>query len=153
MIPSADEERGLPEGYNFNHRRFGWSKQLEGSGPETIRKRNDIPENLPDSTVDPTIDHKWAQLHVIDRRDSQPLDPNIRLTGPTEYEDIRSNADVRSERDNWGNVWQNYRSQASSSNYSGHRTWKGSGKRSHTPDSDKGHGKSKRSRQQDYRRY
>ena len=151
MTPSANEERGLPEGYNFNHRRFGWSKHLEGSGPETIRKRNDIPENLPDSTVDPTIEHKWAILHVIDRRDSQPLDPNIRFTGPTEYEEIRSNADVRSERDNWGNVWQNYQSQASSS--SGHRTWKGSGKRSHTPDSDKGHGKSKRSRQQDYRRY
>ena len=49
LTPSANDEHGLPEGYNFNHRRFGWYKEMQGSGRDIIRKRNDIPENLPKS--------------------------------------------------------------------------------------------------------
>ena len=150
MTPSANAEHGLPEGYNFNHRRFGWYKELQGSGRETIRKRNDIPENLPSNTVDPTIDHQWAILHVIAKRDSRAFDPDLHLTGPTHYEEIRSNAQVRSENNNWGNVWH---SGANSASSSGQRSWKGGGKRSYTPDSEKGHGKNKRARQQEHRRY
>ena len=148
MTPSANDEHGLPEGYNFNHRRFGWYRDMQGSGPDIIRKRNDIPENLPSNTVDPTIDHQWAILHVIAKRDSRDFDPDLRLTGPTKDEEIRSNAQVRSDNNNWGNVWH---SGANSSSSSGHR--KGGGKRSFTPDSEKGYGKNKRARQQEHRRY